>query len=141
MKHPVYPTSLFTFNNSIKLFRCGKFEAFVYIFLYSLWNECLLNKKIDNGTRLYLLSILQLILIVLYEELSTKKLPVNIGFKKSKNNEYLTIFTLEKMQRWISTVALQIFVIYLNNLRTGLNRLRSHCTEQQNGQIHSFCLK
>ena len=45
----------------------------------------LLNKKIDNGTRLYLLSILLQILIVLYEELSTKKLPVNIGFKKFKN--------------------------------------------------------
>ena len=102
----VYPITLFTFNCSIKLLREGKFEAFVYVFVYALWNEAILNKKIDNTTRIYLLQILLQILIFLYDVFKSKKLPTNIGFKKSKNIQFVTIFTIEKLQRWIATCLL-----------------------------------
>lgn len=78
-------------------------------------------------------------MVFLYDVFKSKKLPTNIGFKKSKNIQFVTIFTIEKLQRWIATVSIQIYQIYLNDFRTGINRLGSHCTEQQMGQVRSFC--
>lgn len=42
----IYPISIFTVNNSIQALLSDNSDSFFYLFLYSLWNESLLNTHI-----------------------------------------------------------------------------------------------
>lgn len=63
------------------------------------------------------------------------KLPENVGFKKSPNIEYVTMFSIQKLERIIPTIIITLLEIECGDPSLGLARLGSHLTEQQIGQI------
>ena len=135
-----YPVSLFTFNNSIRVLVSEGVDSFIYLFIYALWNESLLNKHFTAQTRLELFRLVVEILIIIYEKYSQNKLPANVGFKKSSNSEYVTMFSLKKLHRIIPTLIMLILEIENNgDANFSLARYGSHVTEQQIGQIRCWC--
>lgn len=67
------------------------------------------------------------------------KLPENVGFKKSPNIEYVTMFSIQKLERIIPTIIIMLLEIERGDPSLGLARLGSHLTEQQIGQIRLWC--
>ena len=133
-----FATGLFNFRNSKELLTKYSMESFFFIFLNSLWVESLLNIYISPDTRIYLLSILLNKLISIYKDLKDNGLPYNVSFKRSAHNDFLTMFTLEKLERMIPTVVITRFEICNGNLLLGLDRLGTHVAENKIGNIRSL---
>ena len=137
-----YPIQLFTFRNSIMLYDANYFEAFVYVFIFALFNETLLNHHISVNTRLYLLEIFIDILIFFSNKFTKASLPENLGMTK-KGNEYVTILNMTQINRFLSTdvglyreISLEI---YKDEKTLSLNRLGTHVIENTIGQIRCLC--
>lgn len=133
-----YATALFTFVNSLKLLEIKDNTSFVYIFITALWNEALLNTHLSPRTRQYLLLTLLDILVKIYDKQS-EGLPDNVGYKKSEDVQFVTMFTPAKLKRWIPTVAVLAYEIEIGNYDTGLERVGSHCIEEMIGIIRVLC--
>ena len=133
-----YATSLFTFINSLKMIENGDVASFIYILIFALWNEAILNPHIKPQTREYLLLVLLHILITIYRK-QLEGLPDNVGFKKSEEKPFVTMFSQAKLKRWIPTVVVLALEIADGNLDTGLERIGSHCIEEMIGIIRVFC--
>lgn len=135
----IFAIDIFNFNNASELFKNGLYGDFIFIFIHALWTEAILNTFIKPDTRKCLLTMLLHILIRLYDIQEEIILPYNIHFKKSKNTEFVTMFTQKKLRRWISTVSATIYEIETGNLNTALERIGNHCIEQQIGRIRVIC--
>ena len=86
----IYPISIFTINNALTLLLNGKIDSFFYVFVYSLWNEALLNRNLSCETRHFLFELLIEILLQIYNKYKTINIPENVGFKKSQYKDYVS---------------------------------------------------
>ena len=64
--------------------------------------------------------------------------PDNLGFKKSSSKDFVTMMTIEKLERIIPSV-MTILEIERGDLDFGLEKFGNHVTEQQIGQIRVWC--
>ena len=133
-----FAIGLFNLKNAKELLTKYSTESFFFIFLNSLWVESLLNEYISPETRVYLLTILLNILLTIYKDFKEKGLPYNVSYKRSAKNDFLTMFTLEKLERMIPTVVITRFEISQGNLLLGLDRLGTHVAENKIGNIRSL---
>lgn len=133
-----FAIGLFNFKNAKELLEKYSIESFFFIFLNSLWVESILNEFISPKTRVYLLTILLNLLVSLYNDYKSKSLPQNVSFKRSAKNDYISIFTLEKLERIIPTVLITRYEICQGNLLLGLDRLGTHDAENKIGNIRSL---
>lgn len=89
--------------------------------------------------RIYLNNILLRIIEVIYTTLKENTLPNSVSFKKSVNHKYITIYTIEKMERIIPTLLATRYEICKDkiNKTITLGRLGTHCAENKIGNVRS----
>lgn len=134
-----FAIGLFNFKNSIELLNKYTKESFFYIFVGALWVEALQNVHLSPDFRIYLINILLRIFEVMYITFKENTLPNSVSFKKSVNNKYITIFTIEKMERIIPTLLATRYEICKNKINKliTLGRLGTHCAENRIGNVRS----
>ena len=134
-----FAIGLFNFKNSLELFNKYTRESFVYIFIVALWVESLLNVHLSPESRVYLINILLRILSKIYQTFKEKQLPSSVSFKKSTHNNFITICTIEKIERMFPTLLATRYEIckHKHNRKIGLGRLGTHCAENKIGNIRS----
>lgn len=135
----IYPVTLFTINNSMKVLFNDQIDCFFYLFVYSLWNEALLNPHFAPITRFNLYSLCLELFICIYRSYKDIQLPDNVAFKKSQNKDFVTMITIEKLERIIASLIMTVKEVERNDENLRLAGLGSHITEQQIGQIRSWC--
>lgn len=133
-----FAVALFNLKNANELLTNYSEEGFFFFFINSLWVEALLNEHISPQNRTYLLTILLKILCSIYNKLKENSLPQNVSFRKSSKNEFLTMFTIEKLERIIPTILVTRYEICQGNLYLGLDRIGTHVAENKIGNIRSL---
>ena len=134
-----FAIGLFNFKNSLKLLKNYTKESFFYIFLISLWVESLQNIYFSPDSRIYLINLLLKPFSKIYITLKENKLPNSVSFKKSAHNQFITLCTIEKMERIIPTLLAFRYEIckYKKNKIISLGRYGTHCAENKIGNIKS----
>lgn len=135
-----FAIGLFNFKNSLKLLNDYTKESFFYIFLVALWVEALLNIHLSPDSRIYLINILLRIFSTIYTVLTKQSLPNTISFKKSAHNDFITICTIEKIQRIFPTLLATRYEICMHkkDKSISLSRLGTHCAENKIGNVRSL---
>ena len=129
----IYPITLFTLNNSLKVLYNNQVDCFFYLFTYSLWCEALLNPLFSPATRHQLYSLCFQLFIGVYKKYQGIKLPDNVI------KEFVTMMTVGKLERIIPSIIMTIKEIERQDIYLRLTALGSHITEQQIGNIRSWC--
>ena len=134
-----FAVGLFNFKNALILLKSYTKESFFFIFVTALWVESILNDNLLPSSRIYLINILLKIYECLYENLKYKKLPDQVSFKKSIHNEFVTICTIEKIERIFPTLLATRYEMCkdMNTRIIAINRLSTHTVENKIGNIRS----
>ena len=135
-----YPLNIFTIYNAIILINNGENNAFYYVLLYALWNEALTNPKLAKNTRFYLLQVVLICFIKMYNLYVKNKFTETVSENNTQKKLYVTFCTKSKMIRIIITlIAVCSEFIKENNSNCGLDRLGNHPIENYIGLIRSLC--
>lgn len=135
-----FAIGLFNFKNAFLLLQKYTKESFFLIFIVSLWVEALQNINLSPDCRIYLINVMLRIIAKIYSTLKENKLPLSVSFKKSAHNQFVTIFTIEKIERIFPTLLGMRYEIckYKNNKIISLGRYGTHCAENKIGNIRSL---
>lgn len=134
-----HPLNIFTISNTIKLFYKSNKDDFLFLFLVSVWNECLLNDFFSLKLRTFLLEIVLRIFIKIERYMKVNLPGKFIGYRKSDNKPYVFFVSPTKIKRIILTLLGQMAVLLKKNPKFALDRAGSHVEENFIGTIRDLC--
>jgi hypothetical protein len=106
-------------------------DSFLYLWIYVIWEESLLNQESSMSMRLFML---QVVFYFMYEMHFTiqqlkEQRTLRVTEKKTALSSDVTFATLSKLKRMILTVLGQIYAVNFFSSRLGLERIGSHIEE------------
>ena len=133
-----YQLNIFTIKNALSLFYQSNKDDFLYVLMFAMGNESLLNLNISLKIRAFFLETL-LHIFQIYLNHANCVHSLFIGFNKSDKKPYVFFASPTKLRRMIITVFVQLLYVKSGNLFIGLNRAGSHDEENFIGIIRMLC--
>jgi hypothetical protein len=132
-----YPLSLFTLQNALFANTDSGPDSFLYLLIYAIWEESLLNQELSMLMRSFML---QVVFYFMYEMHFTiqqlkEQRTLRVTEKKTALSSDVTFATLSKLKRMILTVLGQIYTISFFPSTFSLDRIGSHIEENYIGII------
>jgi hypothetical protein len=136
-----YPMSLFTIQNALFAGTCAGPDAFIYLLVYALWQESLLNKEIATSMRLFMLKVVFYFMYEMHSAIQhlRERRALRVTEKKTNLSSDVTFATVPRLKRMILTVLGQIDAIVSFPESLGLDRIGSHIEENYIGIIRQHC--
>jgi hypothetical protein len=136
-----YPLSLFTIQNALFAATCNGPDAFIYLLVYALWQESLLNKELSTSMRLFMLKVVFYFMYEIHSAIQALKARgvLRVTEKKTTLSCEVTFAALPRLKRMILTVLGQMDAIVSFPENLGLDRIGSHVEENSIGIIRQHC--